>query len=228
MVRVDVTRLTKQLQYDFKNKAYLKQALTHCSAGDKNNERFEFLGDALLSVVIANALFELFPDESEGQLSRLRAYLVKGDMLAEIARELDLGDHLYLGQGELKSGGFRRGSILADALEALFAAVFLDSDFGTCQQLILQLYHTRLTDKTLNNNLKDAKTQLQEYLQAIKQTLPQYTLTSIQGEEHEQLFYITCVAPSLNTSAQGQGGNRRQAEQAAAKQLLHLLLNLKK
>ena len=219
----NLQRLCRLLDYTFKKPSYLKQALTHCSAGAANNERFEFLGDSILSTVIAHALFKQFPDESEGQLSRLRAYLVKGEMLANIAFELNLGDYLFLGQGELKSGGFRRASILADALEAIFAAVFLDAGFTATQHVILHLYKSRLDDPSLNDNLKDAKTQLQEHLQAKKQPLPDYTLTKIVGEEHDQLFYVTCELAKLNLSASGQGDTRRKAEQLAAKALLELL-----
>lgn len=216
-------RLGLRLGYEFKNKALLKQALTHRSAGNINNERFEFLGDSVLSFVIANALFERFPEYSEGDLSRLRSYLVKGEMLAIIATEIELGDYLYLGPGELKSGGFRRASILADTLEAIVAAVFLDSGFNACQQVILRLFNARLTDKNLYDNLKDAKTQLQEYLQAQKHPLPEYTLTKIEGDEHEQQFHIVCAVRSLQLAAEGQGSNRRSAEQNAAKQLLQQL-----
>lgn len=216
-------RLYKKLGYTFTTHAYIKQALTHCSAGQMNNERFEFLGDSILSFVIAEALFKRFPDQSEGQLSRLRAYLVKGEMLADIAAELSLGDYLYLGQGELKSGGYRRASILADALEAIFAAVLLDAGFEACRNVILHVYHSRLQDDGLNDNLKDYKTQLQEHLQATKHPLPQYTLEQIQGEEHDQLFYVSCDLPRLKLSAKGQGPTRRKAEQDAAKQLLEKL-----
>ncbi len=219
----NLQRLCRHLDYEFKSERYLKQALTHCSADVENNERLEFLGDSLLSCVIANALFEQFPDQSEGHLSRLRAFLVKGEMLAKVAAEIELGEYLYLGQGELKSGGFRRESILADALEALFAAVFLDGGFKACQHVILHLYKTRLNDEQLNHNLKDAKTQLQEYLQAQKYPLPEYNLLKIEGEEHEQVFHVRCEVKSLKLSTQGQGINRRKAEQSAAKQLLQKL-----
>lgn len=222
----NLKRLCRRLNYTFQTPAYLKQALTHCSAGNKNNERLEFLGDSILSFVIANALYELFPEESEGQLSRLRASLVKGDMLAEIALELELGDYLVLGQGELKSGGFRRASILADALEAIFAAIFLDNGLPACKDVIIQLYSTRLQDKNLNNNLKDAKTKLQEYLQAGKFELPIYTLVKVEGDEHDQVFYIECKTLDLNISTQGHGGNRRKAEQHAASLLLEKIVNL--
>ncbi len=218
-----IQRLCKQLGYEFNVPSYLKQALTHCSVGNINNERLEFLGDSILSFVIANALFEKFPDQSEGQLSRLRSFLVKGEMLAKIAVELELGDYLYLGQGELKSGGFRRASILADALEAVLAAVFLDGGFAACQQVILNVYQTRLNDQQLHDNLTDAKTQLQEYLQAKKYPLPEYTLTKVDGEEHDQVFHVVCDVPGLNMSTNGHGENRRKAEQQAAKQLLQKL-----
>lgn len=213
-------RLYKHLNYEFKSPHYIKQALTHCSVGIINNERLEFLGDSILSFVIATALFEKFPDCSEGELSRLRAHLVKGEMLAKIALGIDLGDYLYLGQGELKSGGFRRASILTDALEAIFAAVLLDSGFPACQSVILHLYQSRLNDENLSLNLKDAKTQLQEYLQAKKQPLPEYTLIKIEGEEHEQIFHVICEVKSLNFSVKAQAETRRKAEQQAANQIL--------
>jgi ribonuclease III len=219
----NVQRLCKKLDYQFNQPAYLKQALTHCSVGDKNNERLEFLGDSVLSLVIANALCDKFPERSEGELSRLRSFLVKGEMLAKIAADLELGDYLYLGQGELKSGGFRRASILADALEAIFAAVFLDGGFTKSQHVILNVYQTRLNDPQLDDNLKDAKTQLQEYLQSKKLPLPVYTLTKVVGEEHDQVFHILCDVAQLNLSTKGHGDNRRKAEQQAAKQLLNQL-----
>ncbi len=216
----NIERLQRRLGYTFQSNALLKQALTHCSAGLPNNERLEFLGDSILSFVIANRLFLTFPEQSEGQLSRLRAFLVKGEMLAKIALEIELGDSLYLGQGELKSGGFRRSSILADALEALFAAIFLDGGFHAAENVILNLYHTRLHDPNLHENLKDPKTQLQEYLQAQKCSLPTYTLTKVMGEEHDQIFHVVCEVKSLKISTHGSGENRRKAEQIAAKQLL--------
>lgn len=217
----NLRRIQQRLNYEFKNVALLKQALTHRSANAANNERFEFLGDSVLSTVIANALFHQFPQNSEGQLSRLRASLVKGEMLSIIAQEIGLGDFLILGQGELKSGGFRRASILADALEAIFAAIYLDSDFLQCQAVILRLYDNRLKDGNLNDNLKDAKTQLQEYLQSKKMTLPQYRLTKVEGDTHEQTFYITCKIPGLNFITEGIGGTRRKAEQEAAKKMFN-------
>lgn len=226
MVTIDLEQLSRRLGYEFKNLAHLKQALTHCSAGSENNERYEFLGDSILSFVIANVLFTTFPAESEGQLSRLRAYLVRGEVLAEIAIEIQLGDYLYLGQGELKSGGFRRASILADAMEAVFAAVFLDGGFAESEKLILRVYHSRLADPVLHDNLKDAKTQLQEYLQAQKKPLPDYHLSKVKGEEHEQIFHITCRVHGIKGAATGRGPNRRKAEQQAAAQLLQRLKGL--
>ena len=222
-MKTDLNRLCKRLNYAFQNPAYLKQALTHCSFCAENYERFEFLGDSILSFVIANELFHLFPAQSEGHLSRLRSFLVKGDMLAEIAKELSLGDFLYLGQGELKSGGFRRSSILADSLEAVFAAIFLDGGFSAASQAILSLYRSRLDDPHLNDCLKDAKTQLQEYLQAEKFALPEYTLIKVEGDEHDQVFHVTCSVDGMKHIAHGKGPSRRKAEQLAAKSLLEQL-----
>lgn len=220
MVKINLERISRRLKYQFKKPAYLKQALTHRSVGSENYERFEFLGDSILSFVIANELFHRFPLQSEGQLSRLRSFLVRGDMLGEIAKELDLGDFLFLGQGELKSGGFRRPSILADALEAVFAAVFFDGGVDAAKEVILHVYRSRLEDPNLNDCLKDSKTQLQEFVQAKKITLPEYTLTKVEGDEHDQVFYISCEVRSLKKITYGEGSNRRKAEQLAAKAML--------
>jgi ribonuclease-3 len=226
-VKIDLDRLCRRLNYQFQKPAFLKQALTHCSVGSDNYERFEFLGDSILSFVIAHQLFNQFPLQSEGHLSRLRSFLVKGEMLAEIAKELSLGDFLYLGQGELKSGGFRRASILADALEAVFAAIFLDGGIAAAQDVILGLYRSRLDDPNLNDCLKDAKTQLQEYLQAEKYALPEYTLTKVEGDEHDQIFYISCAVEGITQISYGNGPNRRKAEQLAARSLLEQLRSIK-
>lgn len=215
--------LSTRLDYTFQNTAYLKQALTHCSVGPINNERLEFLGDSILNFVIASELFQRFPHESEGWLSRLRAHLVSGETLAQIALDISLGNHLLLGQGELKSGGFRRASILADALEAIFAAVFLDGGYKDTQAVILKLYHSRLEQKLPDNHLKDFKTQLQEYLQSKKLSLPVYQLIKTQGEEHNQVFHITCEVSELELQTYGQSSSRRKAEQQAAKKFLELL-----
>lgn len=211
------------LNYTFQNPALLKQALTHRSAHHLNNERLEFLGDAILSAVIAEALYEIFPDKNEGNLSRLRASLVKEDMLAEIAHNLKLGNLLFLGQGELKTGGFRRPSILADALEAILGAIFLDSDFLTVKNIILSLYHSYLSDPNLPMQLIDAKTQLQELLQAQKSALPEYHLTHTTGEEHDQQFHVTCTLKNKNLQTFGQAETRKKAEQIAAKCMMDKL-----
>lgn len=227
-VKVDLEKLSRSLHYPFQKPAYLKQALTHCSVGVENYERFEFLGDSILSFVIAEELFKRLPSQSEGQLSRLRSFLVRGETLTEIAKELNLGLYLFLGQGELKSGGFRRASILADALEAIFAAVYLDGGFVAAKKVILHLFCSRLEDPYLNQCVKDAKTQLQEYLQADKQNLPEYALTKVEGDEHNQLFYITCTVEGVKFVSYGQGFNRRKAEQIAAQSMLKELRSIKK
>lgn len=218
-----LSQLSRRLNYVFKNQRFMQQALTHRSMGNVNNERLEFLGDSILNMVIAKALFEQFPKRSEGELSRLRASLVKGETLSQIAQELELGNVLILGQGELKSGGYRRASTLADALEALLAAIFLDAGFDVCEQIILSLYVSRLSNETLFDNIKDAKTELQEYLQSRKKPLPTYQLLKIVGKEHDQVFHILCTITDLNLSATGEAETRRKAEQIAAKILLQKL-----
>lgn len=224
---INYERLYRILGYQFKSQRLAKQALTHRSAGIANNERFEFLGDSILSFVIAHELFIRYPDRSEGELSRLRSFLVKGDTLADIAKEITLGDYLYLGQGELKSGGFRRASILADALEAIFAAIYMDGGLEPVQQVILTLYSSRLEGENLTNSLKDAKTQLQEYLQSTKLPLPLYQLTQITGNEHDQIFHVSCEVKGISKTTTGQASTRRKAEQIAAKLLLDYIQNMK-
>lgn len=214
--------LQQRLGHVFREPALLEAALTHRSvSGSHNNERLEFLGDALLNAVIAEALYAAYPQASEGDLSRLRATLVKGESLASIAVELEIGDYLRLGAGELKSGGFRRTSILADAVEALFAAVFLDSDFVTCRALILHLYQSRFETLPPVDELKDPKTRLQEYLQARQQPLPIYSVESVTGEPHERRFVIECLVGDTVTRAAG--SSRRKAEQEAARKALELV-----
>ncbi len=217
-----VVRLCQALGYEFRDTQLLAEALTHRSATGRNNERLEFLGDAILNFVIAAELFRSYPQASEGELSRLRANLVKGDTLAKLARELTLGDYLRLGGGELKSGGFRRTSILADALEAIFGAVYLDSDFETCRGLILGLYRNRLAELPAVDELKDPKTRLQEHLQARQQALPIYNVLAISGEAHAQSFTVECnISGILRTIAVG--ASRRKAEQEAARRALELI-----
>jgi len=198
-------------------------ALTHRSAGSKNNERLEFLGDAILGFVIAEKLFSMFPGASEGVLSRLRASLVNQGSLAELAREHQLGDYLLLGSGELKSGGFRRDSILSDALEAIIGALFKDRGINACQQWILEIFADKLSGVSLDTWQKDPKTQLQELMQSKKMELPEYKLITMSGLPHEQTFKIQCTIPLLKDSCIGTGATRKRAEQAAAEQILHLL-----
>lgn len=217
-------RLCQAIQYNFYNVKLLKEALTHCSVGENNNERLEFLGDSVLNCVITQELFRRFSNFSEGELTRLRAWLVKGDTLAEIAAELHLGDYLHLGQGELKSGGFRRASILADALEAIIGAVFIDSGFESAQNVVCSLFETRLQSPDLKENLKDSKTLLQEFVQARGMSLPKYTLVQVLGEEHDQSFEVACTVLGDDTkNTKGLGSNRRKAEQNAAKAMLLIL-----
>lgn len=215
--------LIKALGYEFSDQAFLELALTHRSCGSKNNERLEFLGDSLLNCMIAEALYHQFPKAKEGKLSRLRAGLVKGVTLAEIAREKNLGDYLRLGSGELKSGGFNRDSILADAVEAIIGAIYLDSDFDVCRERVLNWYSSRLEGLSLDDTHKDAKTRLQEYLQSRRSSLPVYNLTNVEGESHEQVFYIECKADMLKKPTFGEGSSRRIAEQKAAAAALEKL-----
>jgi ribonuclease-3 len=209
-----------RIDYSFDQDALLQQALTHRSAGNRNNERLEFLGDGVLNFVIAAILYERFPDAPEGDLSRLRARLVRKETLAHVGRELELGQHLLLGPGELKSGGHRRDSIVADAVEAVLGAVYLDGGFKACRKLILEWFEQRLDSLPPAEDLKDAKTRLQEYLQARQQPLPDYQLHAANGAEHARVFTVVCTVPSMDLTEQGQGTTRRKAEQAAAKALL--------
>ena len=218
-----LSRLAEQLGYRFEEPERLRTALTHCSFGAVNNERLEFLGDGALNFVIASALFERFPEAPEGSLSRLRASLVKGDTLAEIAADLKLGDHLRLGSGELKSGGFRRASILADALEAIFGAVYLDGGFDAARELILALYRDRLRAVNADGELKDPKTRLQEWLQGRRLELPSYEVIEVTGAAHDQTFHVRCSVNELPAPTEGRAGSRRRAEQQAAEKALSLL-----
>lgn len=215
--------LAKRIGYAFKDISHCELALTHRSCGKRNNERLEFLGDSIVNMVIADDLYERFPEAREGQLSRLRARMVKGETLAEIARELKLGDYLKLGPGELKSGGFRRDSILADAVEAVIGAIYQDSDLETVRGFILSWFAERLENLDIDEALKDSKTRLQEYLQSRRHALPQYELTHVEGEAHAQTFYILCHIEPLAEPTKGVGNSRRQAEQEAAKAALALM-----
>lgn len=207
----------RAIGYDFENRELLRRALTHRSYGVSHNERLEFLGDSVLNCVIAQVLYERFLDVREGDLSRLRANLVRQETLAEIAQQLGLGEQLRLGEGEMKSGGFRRPSILADGLEALFGAIFLDGGFNQARQTILSLYDPYLSGLDPHQSGKDAKTTLQEYLQGKRLALPQYVLRATRGEAHAQEFEVECVIAELGISASGRGPSRRTAEQEAAR-----------
>lgn len=219
----DIQSLFRRIDYPFKDNSLILNALTHRSLGIQNNERLEFLGDSVLNFVIAEALFNHYPDSSEGELSRLRSFLVKGETLAELSRELNLGNYIQLGQGELKSGGFRRESILADCFEAMIAAIFLDSGFDECRRVILNIYDSRIKDKYIFNHLKDPKTLLQEYLQGNKIALPDYELIAITGKQHNQQFEVQCEVKAKSLKALGKGTTRRKAEKAAAQNMLQML-----
>jgi ribonuclease-3 len=213
-----------ELTYHLSDSSLATLALTHRSAGKPNNERMEFLGDALLGALVAEMLYETHPKASEGEMSRLRAQLVNGQALAEMARELELGDRLKLGSGELKSGGFRRDSILADAFEALVAAVYLDGGFEACRNTVRGLFADRVT--ALPRSSKDAKTRLQEWLQAEGWPLPQYELVGTEGEDHARIFDVNCVVMEpMAVTAAGRGSSRRLAEQDAAEMVLSRLLD---
>ncbi|MFZ6848470.1 ribonuclease III [Undibacterium sp. RuRC25W] len=209
--------LQKRLGHQFGNSALLQQALTHRSHSVLHNERLEFLGDSVLNCVVASLLFESFADIDEGDLSRVRANLVKQQTLYEIAQKIELSQFLRLGEGELKSGGFRRPSILADTLEALFGGVFLDAGFDAAKEVIRALYAPILESVDPTTLGKDAKTLLQEFLQSRKIALPQYNVVATHGAAHNQEFEIECLVPKLDIQVFGTGGSRRAGEQAAAK-----------
>lgn len=211
--------LKQTLGYEPTGLDWFEMALTHRSAGGANNERLEFLGDAVLSLISAQYLIERFPEADEGALSRLRARMVSGEFLARQAAAVQLGELLVLGPGELKSGGFRRESILADALEALCGALYLDGGLEAARAGMLRWLESGLPDEGLGE-LKDPKTRLQELLQARGLPLPRYSIESVQGELHAQLFRVTCEVEPMAARAEGEGSSRRRAEQAAAARVL--------
>lgn len=215
-----VEKLSHILGYSFNQPKLLLQALTHRSAHTQHNERLEFLGDSILNFLIAEVLYQAREYAQEGELSRLRASLVKGDTLAQIAKEIHLGDYLILGSGELKTGGQQRDSILADAFEAVVGAIYLDSDINRCKEVILPLFSSRLADMA-TLKLKDPKTQLQEILQAKSLALPEYRVISMEGEPHEQFFIVECVVTALSLISEGRANSRRRAEQEAARAMLN-------
>jgi len=212
--------LSARLGYTFATPALLAQALTHRSHGARHNERFEFIGDAVLNCVVATALFARFPRMPEGELSRARAGLVNRDMLARIAQGLDIGRHLALGEGEQRSGGARRPSIIADALEAIFGAVFLDRGYDAARAVILETYGAILDDPSGAVLAKDPKTSLQEWLQARRMPVPDYAVVATAGEAHAQTFAVECRIAPMSIVARGEGSSRRAAEQAAAQHAL--------
>ena len=212
--------LSKKLGLSFNNSEWFVLALTHRSMGAKNNERLEFLGDSILGFVIAKALFEKFPQASEGVLSRLRASLVNQESLANLARLHQLGDYLILGSGELKSGGYRRDSILSDALEAIMGAVAQDQGIESCETWVLQLFTDRLAELRLDNWQKDPKTRLQEYMQARQIDIPNYALVSEEGLPHEKTFKVECSIALFEKKFTGTGISRKKAEQHAAELML--------
>lgn len=211
--------LARKLNYDFKDYSLLSAALTHRSVRGDNNERLEFLGDSILNFIIAEVLYHKYPKAKEGQLSRLRSALVKGDTLAKLANKFEISQYLRLGAGEIKSGGAFRSSILADSVEAIIAAIYIDGGFEVCKQQVLGWFD-KLLDSVSGKELKDPKTRLQELLQASKYPLPQYTILDVEGEAHAQTFYVECSVEGMTTVTRGSGTSRRKAEQDAALQFL--------
>lgn len=219
--------LQNSLTYHFEQIDLLEQALTHRSAKGAHNERLEFLGDSVLGFVIASKLFDKFPNASEGQLTRLRAQLVKEKTLAEIAKELQLGELLRLGGGELKSGGYRRASILSDAFEAILGAILLDGGIETVEKTITHLYQHRMNSLSLEKAEKDPKTRLQEWLQSRKQELPNYEVMREEGQDHNKIYWVSCIVEPYALKTEGNGSSRRKAEQNAAAKMMEQLLNVK-
>ncbi|MCH9754996.1 ribonuclease III [Rickettsiella endosymbiont of Litargus connexus] len=223
-MKAEIEILCEKLNYRFKNHELLEDALSHRSfRGNKNNERLEYLGDAVLNFVIAAALFRQNIKAREGELSRLRANLVRGETLTDLAQEFELGKYLRLGAGELKTGGAQRKSILADGMEAVVGAIYLDGGFQVCETCILRWYANRLENVETIPELKDPKTRLQEYLQAKKLALPVYTILALEGPAHQQSFKVECHLHGLPNKAIGIGSSRRRAEQKAAEKILEEL-----
>jgi len=222
-----IRRLLNRLNFEFDDVSLLEQALTHRSASAKNNERLEFLGDAVIELIVSHWLYEEIPDATEGQLTRYRAAFVCRESLARLAREIDLGETLALGGGELKSGGRQRDSILADAFEALYGAMFLDQGLAACRGSLLPMLMPRL-EAVHKESPKDPKTRLQEYLQSQGLATPDYAVVATQGAAHQQEFLVACKVQALNVSSQGTGTSRRRAEQSAAQQLLDELDNARR
>jgi ribonuclease III len=218
--------LEERLHYRFTKPEHLVQAMTHRSYSSVHNERLEFLGDSVLNCVIAQLLYQQFPRLDEGELSRVRANVVRQQSLADVALRLGLGEFLKLGEGEMKSGGFRRPSILADALEAIFGAVFIDAGFERAQDVIASCFQGQLAELASVASDKDHKTQLQEFLQGKRLPLPVYTVIETRGAAHNQDFDVECVIDSFNVVVHGSGKSRRAAEQAAAEQALKSIMTI--
>jgi ribonuclease-3 len=216
-------RLSAALGYTFRDAGFLHQALTHRSYGAQHNERLEFLGDSLLNFIIGEQLYQQFPQVDEGELTHMRAELVKGDTLAELANDFALGDYLILGSGESSSGGRLRASLLGDAVEALIAAIYLDAGLAVCRERVLSWWQSRLAAIKPGSNQKDAKTRLQELLQAMRKPVPQYQLLASRGADHCKEFEVACVLPNDSRLYKGVGKTRRSAEQQAALAALAIL-----
>ena len=219
-------KLQKNLCYRFTDIKLLEMALTHRSVSKNNNERLEFLGDSVLGSIISEELFVRHPNIDEGQLSRLRSHLVRGNTLANLAKKLNISENLNLGQGELKSGGFRRESILADAFEAILGAIFLDSDYLTVKRVTLMLFDNLLNDTKPEDSLKDFKTQLQELLQKKGHSLPKYELLQTKGKDHNAIFYVSCLVDELKISVEKSAKSIKRAEQACAQSILEEIKTL--
>lgn len=216
-------KLRRRLGLKSDSTGLLETALTHRSFGTPNNERLEFLGDSVLGLVISEILFQKFPRSDEGDLSRLRANLVNGETLAEVARRLDFGDELLLGPGELKSGGFRRDSILAGALEAIIGIAWLEGGYDEARAFIARVFEEEIEQASMDQVLKDPKTRLQEYLQGRQQALPDYQVIDTSGSDHDRSFRVECRVDGLSAAIEGEGGSRRKAEQDAAEKALQRL-----
>jgi ribonuclease-3 len=219
--------LSQKLNYQFDDTQLLKLALTHRSYTELNNERLEFLGDAIVNFIIAEVLFNKFPTSQEGELSRWRATLINRETLAELARGFDLGSYLYLGPGELKSGGNQRESILSCAMEAIIGAIYLDTGFDAVRACIIKWYEPLLQSLASAASHKDPKTILQEFLQSLRKPLPIYAVDSVEGEAHQQIFVVSCQISGVSKKALGKGTSRRRAEQDAAEQMLGIIKNEK-
>jgi len=214
------------IPYSFSDPDLLSLALSHRSVGRLNNERLEFLGDSILNFVVSARLFDFKSDDNEGELSRLRARVVRGESLAKLAQDLMLGDYIKLGEGELKSGGYKRKSILADALEAIFGAIYLDGGFASCEAAILHVCNPMIEELPDAGELIDPKTRLQEWLQGKGFALPVYTLLSEKGPPHKKQFLIQCEALDVDVKVEGQGSSRQKAQQAAASAALDVIIEL--